>query len=105
MPDLMPSRRTSWLGSPAASRSFSSCQTGLTMLATGRSVFGKAAAGAPGSAVKSWAEPAPDIANTVAKLIKSVRPQRVPPSSSPLPSLGRNLLLLGAFALIYGALA
>ena len=29
--------------------------------------FGKAAAGAPGSAVKSWAEPAPDIANTVAK--------------------------------------
>ena len=26
-----------WLGSPAASRSFSSCQTGLTILATGRS--------------------------------------------------------------------
>jgi hypothetical protein len=49
----MPSRRTSWLASPASSRSFSSCQIGLTMFATGRSSFGKATAGVPGSARKS----------------------------------------------------
>ena len=49
----------------------------VTMLATGRSVFGKAAAGAPGSAVKSWAEPAPDIANTVAKTAASAVQYRI----------------------------
>ena len=52
-----------WRGSPAASRSFSSCQIGLTMSATGRSGFGKAAAGAPDS--NSCAEP--DTVNTAAK--------------------------------------
>src|SRR6516165_4368302 len=36
IPDLIPSRRTSWRGSPASSRSFSLCQIGLTMFATGR---------------------------------------------------------------------
>ena len=65
------------VGSPAASRSFSSCQIGLTILATGRSAFGKAAAGAPGSAMKSWAEPAPDIANTVAKTAASAVQYRI----------------------------
>src|SRR5262245_5063250 len=64
IPDLMPSRRTSWPGSPASSRSFSSCQIGLTMSATGRSGFGKAAAGTPDGA-KSCA--APDTANAAAK--------------------------------------
>ena len=39
--DLMPSRRTSCCASPAASRSFSPCQIGLTMSATGRSGFGR----------------------------------------------------------------
>ena len=33
--------KQTWLGSPVASRSFSSCQTGLTILATGRSVSEK----------------------------------------------------------------
>jgi hypothetical protein len=42
--------------SPALSRSFSSCQIGLTMSATGRSGFGKALVGMPDSAMKSWAE-------------------------------------------------
>ena len=65
IPELMPSRRTSWRGSPASSRSFSSCQIGLTMSATGRSGLGKAEAGAPDSAMKSCAET--DIVNAAAK--------------------------------------
>src|SRR5262245_58993863 len=56
IPDLMPSRRTSWLGSPAASRSFSLCQIGLTISAMGRSGFGNATADAPASAMNSCAE-------------------------------------------------
>src|ERR1700730_9122126 len=65
IPDLMPSRRTSWPGSSASSRSYSSCQIGLTMSATGRSAFGKAAAGTPDGAMKSCA-PA-EIVNAAAK--------------------------------------
>src|SRR5437868_6163920 len=65
IPDLTPSRCTSWLGSPASSRSFSSCQIGLIMSAIGRSGFGKEAAGVPGPAMKSWAET--DIVNAAAK--------------------------------------
>ena len=38
-------------------RSFSPCQIGLTISATGRSGFGKASAGAPDGAMKSWAAP------------------------------------------------
>jgi hypothetical protein len=65
IPDLMPSRRTSWTGSPALSRSFSSCQIGLTMSATGRSGFGKATAGTPGGAMKSCGPP--EMVNAAAK--------------------------------------
>ena len=50
IPGLMPRRRTSWRDSPAASRSFSPYQIGLTISATGRSGFGKASAGAPDGA-------------------------------------------------------
>src|ERR1700730_18356740 len=60
----MPSRRTSWPGSPASSRSFSSCQIGLTMSATGRSGLGNAAAGMPDCAATSCA--APNSVNTAA---------------------------------------
>src|SRR5262249_3827330 len=77
IPDLMPSRRTSWPGSPASSRSFSSCQIGLTMSATGRSGFGKAVAGTPGGATTSCA--APEMANAAAKttpiVIRVMRPE------------------------------
>src|SRR5262249_47516798 len=65
IPNLMPSRRTSWRDSPAASRSFSLCQIGLTISATGRSGFGNATAGAPASAMNSCAEP--DTASKAAK--------------------------------------
>jgi hypothetical protein len=65
IPDLMPSRRTSWPGSSASSRSFSSCQIGLTMSATGRLGFGKGAAGAPGGARTSCA--ATDSVNAAAR--------------------------------------
>ena len=57
IPDLMPRRRTSWRGSPAASRSLSSCQIGLTIFAIGRSGFGKTTAGAHASAMNSCADP------------------------------------------------
>ena len=70
IPDLMPSRRTSWRGSPAPSRSFSLCQIGLTMSATGRSGFGKAVAGVPDPAKNSCAET--DIVNMAAKTMASV---------------------------------
>jgi hypothetical protein len=49
--------------SPASSRSFSSCQIGLTMSATGRSGFGKATAGTPDCASCA----APEMANAAAK--------------------------------------
>src|SRR5438445_12671785 len=65
IPDLMPSSRTSWPGSPASSRSFSSSQIGLTMAATGRSGLGKAAAGTPDCAMQSGAAPA--MVNAAAK--------------------------------------
>ena len=57
IPGLMPRSRTSWPGSSAASRSFSLCQIGLMISATGRSGFGKASAGVPDGAMKSWAAP------------------------------------------------
>src|SRR5580704_16342021 len=57
----MAKRRTSCCGSPALSRSFSSCQIGLIMSATGRSGFGNASAGTPAPGVASCAKP--DIAN------------------------------------------
>src|SRR6516165_7313283 len=76
IPDLILSRRTSWRGSPASSRSFSLCQIGLTMFATGRSGFGKAAAGVPEPAKNSCAEI--DIvkvaATTVAIVIRITSP-------------------------------
>jgi hypothetical protein len=65
IPGLMPRSRTSWRGSPAASRSCSPCQIGLTISATGRSGFGKASAGAPDGAMKSWA--APSMVNVAVK--------------------------------------
>src|SRR5271156_148083 len=55
IPGFMPRSRTSCCGSPAASRSFSPRQIGLTISATGRSGFGKAPAGAPEGAIKSCA--------------------------------------------------
>ena len=61
----MPSKRTSWPGSPASSRAFSSFQIGLTMWATGRSGFGNELAGAPDCAMNSCA--APETVNEVAK--------------------------------------
>src|SRR5262249_58137286 len=65
IPGLMPSKRTSWPGSPASSRAFSSFQIGLTMWATGRSGFGNELAGAPDCAMDSCA--APETVNEVAK--------------------------------------
>ena len=67
---LVPSRPTSCCGSPAASRSFSPCQIGLTMSATGRSGFGKAAPGVPDPAKNSWA--GTDIENVAARTIAIV---------------------------------
>src|SRR5215475_14210493 len=61
----MPSKRTSWPGSPASSRAFSSFQIGLTMWATGRSGFGNELAGAPDCAMNACA--APETVNEVAK--------------------------------------
>jgi hypothetical protein len=61
-----------WLAreSPASSRSFSSCQIGLTMFATGRSGFGKAIAGVPRSARKSCEKT--DVMNAAAKTAATV---------------------------------
>ena len=64
IPGSMPSSCTSWRGSPAASRSSSLRQIGLTISATGRSGFGKAPAGAPDGAMKFWA--APRVVNAAA---------------------------------------
>ena len=70
IPNLIPSRRTSWCDSPASSRSFSSCQIGLTMFATGRSGLGKAVAGMPEPAKNSCAElDIVDVAATIAAII------------------------------------
>src|SRR5690348_2958011 len=60
----MPSRRTSWRGSPASSRFLSSFQIGLTMSATGRSGFGNAVAGAPDC---ETSRAAPETVNAAAK--------------------------------------
>src|SRR5262249_38440131 len=60
----MPGKRTTWPGSPASSRAFSSFQIGLTMWATGRSGFGNELAGAADCAMNSCA--APETVNEVA---------------------------------------
>jgi hypothetical protein len=78
IPGLMPRSRTSWRGSPAASRSLSPRQIGLTISAMGRLGFGKASAGAPDGAMKSWA--APHMINGAVKA--SAIPIRAAPPST-----------------------
>src|SRR5262249_56953492 len=79
----MPSRRTSWPGSPAASRSFSSFQIGLTMRATGRSGLGNPLAGAPDCAMSACAAATVNAAARTAAIVARIAAARTRAPNEP----------------------